>query len=415
MNDTGLTRRLARALLGVAAACALLLGTPARGALTIDGGSGCPTWNWNAQTQTLTCSSGGPPPACLSISGATSGAVNTPVTLTANCSGATSWTWTGGNCTGVTTQSCAAVSATTGDAFYMVSAVSGGTSGAPAGYTVTWGAGPAFACSFNPTPGTATVGTALPVNVSCSNGTAASFAWSVSPPAGCSANCTATLGSGASTTTGSNTLTLPSVGIWTVTVTAQQQGGGSAQALASVQASTQVGGGTNLCADKGFSKTIFYNWDWAAAPISKLDTWTMADTTGGTGLGTNGILVVAFTPNGPADTDNTATLAATEYPGTSTISPMTLAISTSPCELNVAAPGTSTATSPAVQYGVGTVTIPWTGIPSAVALTPGVQYYINVARRDNVAAATPYGAQTCAAPQSGVCDIRLQVQKPPNH
>lgn len=419
MNDAGWFRALRRALVAAAAAAITLLGgAPAQAAITIDGGNACPTWNWNEGTQTLTCSTGGPPPACKKILGSTGGTVNTVVTLTADCPGAGSYIWTGGNCSGATTKSCDATSASPGDVFYMVQAVSGGTAGPAAGHTINWGAAtsPVFSCAFNPTPGTATVGTGLGLNVTCQNGTATSFTWSASAPAGCSGSCTASWSSASPTATGSNTLTLPSAGIWTVTVNVQSQASGSTQLQASVQANAQVGGGSNLCAAQGFSKTILYNWDWAAAPISKLDTWNMLDMAGGTGLGTNGILVVAFTPNGPADVDNLASFSSTEYPGNSTIVPMTLALATAPCELNVPAPGMDTATSPAVSFGVGTVPISWsTGKPIAVALTPGVTYYINVARRNDVSAANPYGTLTCSSPPSGVCDIRLQVQKPPGH
>jgi hypothetical protein len=194
--------------------------------------------------------------------------------------------------------------------------------------------------------------------------------------------------------------------------------GATSQARASVTANAPVAaGGTNLCAAQGFSKTIFYNWDWAGAQVSHLDTASMNDMAGGQGLGTNGILVVAFTPNGPADLDNPTTASATGYPAPNLINYLTLAVSTQPCVLyNEVAAGSSSSTTPTVQYAVGTVTRPWWGPKRSVELTPGVTYYLNVAGRDNVGPTSPYGTNTCVGlPGGWNCDIRLSPQKPPGH
>jgi hypothetical protein len=246
------------------------------------------------------------------------------------------------------------------------------------------------------------------LTVSCSNGTGTGFAWSATAPAGCSGNCTASWGAGAQTSSGSNTLTLPAAGLWNVTVTVT--GPSAVTTQASVQANAAVAGGTNLCAAQGFSKTIFYKWDWAGAQPSHLDTVYLADMAGGSGLGTNGILVVEFTPNGPADFNNVSSISATGYPAPNLINTLTMAVSTQPCDLGAPWPASSSSTSPSVAYGVGTVVKPWTGSKTAVELQPGTRYYLNVAGRDQS------GANTCVGlPGGWNCDIRLSPQKPPGH
>jgi hypothetical protein len=267
---------------------------------------------------------------------------------------------------------------------------------------------PSFACSFSPAPGAAQAGQALGVTVACTGGTATAFAWSATAPAGCQGNCTATWGSGG----GSNNVTLPSAGIWTLRANVTSSTGASAQAQASVQVNAVVGGGgTNLCAAQGYAKTIFYNWDWSGGPVSRLDTLYMSDMAGGTSLGTNGILVVAFKPTGPAEFNNITAVSATGYPAPNMINNLTLAISTQPCDLNPPAPAVSSSTTPSVSYAVGTVPTYWsTGAKVAVELQPGVQYYLNVAGRD------ADGTQTCTSPYPGWnCDVRMSLQKPLGH
>src|SRR6266705_392845 len=61
--------------------------------------------------QVLTCVVSNAPTGCT-IVGPTSGTINVPITLTAQCAtgSPSAWTWSGGNCANVTTQSCSAVS-----------------------------------------------------------------------------------------------------------------------------------------------------------------------------------------------------------------------------------------------------------------------------------------------------------------
>jgi hypothetical protein len=176
-------------------------------------------------------------------------------------------------------------------------------------------------------------------------------------------------------------------------------------------------GSTNLCAAQGFSKTIYRAWNWATEGNLVLDTVTMKDQAGGTGIGTNGILVVEFTPTSPADVDNLARISVTEYPGNSVVTQRTLAISTQPCDLVGLVPGPATnTTSPKLDYGVGTVTnSAFSGKPKGVAVTPGVQYFINIAGRSGVSATSPSGSQSCFPSSSQVCDVRASLFKPSGH
>lgn len=168
------------------------------------------------------------------------------------------------------------------------------------------------------------------------------------------------------------------------------------------------GGGAISCSAQGFSKTVFYDWDWSST-VPQLDTVYLSDTADGKGVGTNGILVVAFTPTGPADNNNLSFIDAIGYPSPNQGNVMTLSISTKPCDLSIPDPGTSVSYAPTVTYGIGTVGVRWwDNKPTALALTPGVKYYINVAGRSGT-------ANTCVPGAFGSCEIRLALRKPAGH
>jgi hypothetical protein len=136
------------------------------------------------------------------------------------------------------------------------------------------------------------------------------------------------------------------------------------------------------------------------------------------GLGTNGILVIPFTPTAPAN-DAVAQLSVTQYPGNQMVNSKRVTISTQPCDLNPSGPMTTAqGTTPKLFYVVGTAPVSaFTGQPQAASLTAGVQYYINVAERNNVTSADPDGNQTCVPGGSfyPACELRIQVQKPAGH
>lgn len=140
MSPSGSFRAVITVLVAAASLAATVAPLPSSAAtVTIDDKGSCSSWNWDPTTRTLRCGTGGgTAPNCAAISGPTSGTVGTPITLTANCPGATSFTWTGGSCAGTTTSSCSAASGAPGNVFYMVTGSSTNGTGAPAGYTVNW-------------------------------------------------------------------------------------------------------------------------------------------------------------------------------------------------------------------------------------------------------------------------------------
>jgi hypothetical protein len=141
------------------------------------------------------------------------------------------------------------------------------------------------------------------------------------------------------------------------------------------------GSGGNICAAYGFAKTIRSTWDWTSNSGHSIDTYITSDTDGGVGLGPNGILVVDFVPTGPPDNlPNIALISAHGYPAPNMTNVLTVAISTSPCTLYADEPRLcDPITSPTVSFGVGAVTASGRAHSTAVSLTPGVRYYINVA------------------------------------
>jgi hypothetical protein len=94
--------------------------------------------------QSLNCLTGSGPPTGCSISGPTSASINSTITLTAVCSGggaATGWSWSGGNCGGLTTQSCQATQSVANPALTYTVVSSNASGGPSASKTVNWTAG----------------------------------------------------------------------------------------------------------------------------------------------------------------------------------------------------------------------------------------------------------------------------------
>ena len=105
-------------------------------------------------------------------------------------------------------------------------------------------------------------------------------------------------------------MVLPAAGFWTITATPTPTATpATAQAAVQANAASVGGGGPpgnpgnsgNICAQYGFDKTIRSTWDWASNAHIAIDTYVSPDTTGGSGIGTNGILVVDFIATGRWD------------------------------------------------------------------------------------------------------------------
>jgi len=260
--------------------------------------------------------------------------------------------------------------------------------------TTTPPASGAPSCTLAASPSSLSAAGPVTLTASCSN-SPTSYEWSASPAV-------AFTGGGGSTNGANITVNT------TFTVTATNATG-SGQASKSVQ----VGAVTGAISCPGFTKTLVVNWDWESS-LAKVDTW---QTQGG--LGTNGILVIPFTPTGPADNVDVK-FQATNYPAAQMVNTKRLAISTQPCDLNPSAPASiASGTTPSLTYVVGTAPVNYiNGLPTAASLTPGVQYYLNIAERKNVTASLPSGTPTCV-PTAGsfypACELRVTLQKPSGH
>lgn len=170
----------------------------------------------------------------------------------------------------------------------------------------------------------------------------------------------------------------------------------------------------------GFDSAICLEWDWTSPhPPSYIDSWDKPNSAGGTGLETNGIMILRFIPNHPADNNNQTIITTIGYKPPNMGNETTMAIATTPATLLVPQPGTSTGTGPTLNIGVGTVANSGlTGKPSAVALIPGVAYHLNVAGRTDVRQGNPFGTPTCVPsvtwpnPRG---EVRVTLRKPPGH
>jgi hypothetical protein len=404
MNRTGITHAFAGAVAMGLAAVAFFAALPARG-LTINDNGACSAWSWDAPTSTLTCSpAAGGPPVCT-VTGASAGLVNGTVTLTASCTpGATGWVWTtSGTCSnGTTSQTCVATSAATGSVDYKVRGSNTNGDGADsAAHAVNWSntppPAPPTGCTLTPSPSNLPAGGGLVnLTMSCGGGAPTSYAWSAPG---------VTFTGGATTTTNTNSATITATTAFTATAS---NAGGDAAATTSVQVG---GGGPSIsCTEQGFSKTLVVPWDWGGS-LGGFDTYLPAYG----GMGTNGIVVVPFTPTPPADVNNVTRIAATPYPGGQVNARITVAISDTPCDLTPPSPGSSSGIdSVTVSYGVGTVPLQF-GVPSAVALTPGVQYYINVAWRTKVKGMSDLQNTCVPGPNYPNCNLRVTLSKPSGH
>jgi hypothetical protein len=280
--------------------------------------------------------------------------------LTAVCSGgapATNWTWSGGNCAGLTSQSCPALENAATTQTYSVVIHNGAGADANPSLQVTWSSTPPAkptGCSITPSP------TSLPaaggnVNLTaqCTGGGAvANWNWS-------GATYTTTSGNTASATISANT---------TFTVGAQN-GGGTTNASVTVNVG---GGGGGTIACSGYLNTNVLTLTWpitqnGTVAMGPLDAGVVKFTTGSaTGSGTLGL----STMGNNAGTTHDFTL------------------STQPCD-----------------FGTGLKQLVGSGAPTfrlSVSATPGnypnvlpnTTYYVNI--RNNDATGCASTGQTCS-------------------
>jgi hypothetical protein len=318
-----------------------------------------------APNQSLTCVVSNAPSGCT-ISGPTSGTVNTPITLTATCATGSpnAWAWTGGNCNGQTTQSCAANSASVGQVAYSVSARNNIGAGNTANTTVDWTNTPPAAptgCSLGASNTNLPVGGgAVTLTATCTGGGApTSYTWTASPAPT----------SGFSTNGGSQqTASIAATTFFSVTPS--NAGGNGNQATVSVNVAGNVVG---FCGQYPNVLPVI-NATWGQPT-----TWY---STQSGSFGDNTVWLFKLTvPSGTplTETGRQGNFGMAEYQGPNTLRQMT--ISTQACDFRLkdytGANGplsVSNGTSVQINYAVATPFI----FGGLAGLTAGQTYYISV-------------------------------------
>jgi hypothetical protein len=313
-----------------------------------------------APNQVLSCVVSNAPTGCT-ISGPTSGQINVPITLTAQCATGSpnAWTWTGGNCANVTTQSCSAVSAAVGQVTYSVTPRNNIGAGNTPSTIVTWSNTPPAAptgctLSANPTSLPAAGGQVV-LTANCSGGGApTSYLWTGLVPSSI-------------TTTPSQT-SQPLTTTSSFTVLPSNAGGNGNLAQVSVTVGTVVNG---FCGNYAtVLPTVNATWAQQGGP------WLSSQ---GGPFGDNTIWVFKLTvPAGTPASGVTGRFTVSEYTGAPT--PRQLTISTQACDFRqkdyTGANGplaVSNGSTASISYAVAT---PFIFGPAG--LTAGQTYYINV-------------------------------------
>lgn len=168
-----------------------------------------------------------------------------------------------------------------------------------------------------------------------------------------------------------------------------------APVTATVPGAGSTGGTIGGTSCPGYSKTMFYNWNWANGGFS-IDTYSASQGP----IGPNGIVVIAFTPQATAPLSSTGDISIAPYPAPLDSTTRRTSISTTPCDFSLPYPWTHTGSDAGGTFTVGTF-IPDLYTP----LTAGQTYYINITSRDL------QNVSTCSG--SGyACDMRVQVSRP---
>jgi hypothetical protein len=297
--------------------------------------------------QILTCNIGSAPPGGCSISGASTGLIGTPTTLTAVCTtGTTPFTfaWSGGstaNCGNA--MACAVSDSATTTYSVAISNAQGAFTPSPT-KQVAWSntpigpAGCAITASTNSLP---VGGGSVNLSMDCSTGSGLSYSWT----GGFAANATSQQVSGTVSAT------------TTFTATASN-GGGTSTKTATVSVATGNGGGPIACT--GYLNTNVYTATW---PFSA---------NGSVPMGALDAGVVKFTTGSAAGTGNIALSTSGNNAGTK----HDYTLSTQPCDFG---------TGIKRYAGAGAITFRMTvsSTPGSYPnLLPNTTYYINVRNND---------------------------------
>lgn len=350
------------AALSCAAMVFAFAASPANAASITLNDSSCDSFSLagTAPNQTLTCVVSNAPSGCT-ISGPTTGAINVPVTLTAQCSTGSpnAWSWTGGNCAGVTTQSCAANSASVGAVTYTVTPRNNIGAGNTPSTNVTWSNTPPQAptgCTLGASNTNLPIGGgAVTLTATCTGGGApTSYAWT---------------GNNVPTPTATNVASTSVTTTTTFTVTPSNAGGNGNTASVTVNVAGNVVG---FCGQ--YSNVLpIVNVTWGIAA-----NWN-SSASGSFGAGNSSIWVFRLVvPPGTLGSSYTGRFTVFEFQGPTTFRQMT--ISTQACDFRnkdyTGANGplaVSNGTTASVSYGVST---PFIFGPAGLAA--GQTYYVSV-------------------------------------
>jgi len=173
---------------------------------------------------------------------------------------------------------------------------------------------------------------------------------------------------------------------------------GFAPVTATVPGTGGTGGVIGGTACPGFSKTMFYNWNWASGV---LNINTSLDAQGP--IGPNGVVVVAFTVPPTAPFGGLGSVQVSPYPGDLQSTTRTTSISTTPCDFTPQADPTFVRSGHDAGTGFVIGAYPRAGM--FAPLVAGRQYYINITSRD------AEGNSTCQG-SGRACDIRFTATAP---
>jgi len=153
-----------------------------------------------------------------------------------------------------------------------------------------------------------------------------------------------------------------------------------------------TGGTIGGAACPGYSRTMFYNWNWASGSFT-VDTYNSSQGP----IGPNGIVVIEFTP---VATGSSLGVAIAGYPGNLNGTDRAISISTAPCDFSQPFPWTRYGYDTGTQYSIAPSVV--RGLATLVA---GTRYYLNIASRNEA------GVSTCQA-AGAACDMRISANVP---
>jgi hypothetical protein len=353
--------------------------------------------------RTLTCVVSSAP--TCTVNGPGAGSIGTQITLTANCSpAATGWSWTGGNCAGVNTQSCqdSGSGYTNGQQVnYKVTGSNNNGSGPQStALAVTWSNTPVApsGCTISGAPGgSVPSGTAINLSIGCTGGgQPTSWTWSGGAP--CTGAVTQTCAGNITSTHTFTGTACSAPGVCSpstpgVTVTVGGGGGGGGGGALDCSSQLQAHGWAN----PGQTLTIDVPW-----PNDGSNHLYYTSQNGG--LFGNGAFVVRFTTSAVTEASGKSQMYAVEFG--SSPSERRGALNTTPCDFDTGLPVTNCAgqttrfdaTGPTIylfQSSSGK------GRTCAVTLQPSTTYYFNL-----------YNAPGATCTGQPSCDMTISFQKP---